>query len=80
MNINFIKLKQQNYEQKNLLVDSLLKRIKKNSLKEVIIATSETIEEEIDSTYDSVAIISSPMRSSFQEPDAEVQSNQPLST
>tara|TARA_X000001036_G_scaffold375056_1_gene363729 strand:- start:2712 stop:4202 length:1491 start_codon:yes stop_codon:yes gene_type:complete len=42
--------------------------------------TSETIEEEIDSTYDSVAIISSPMRSSFQEPDAEVQSNQPLST
>ena len=42
--------------------------------------TSETIEEEIDSTYDSVAIISSPMRSSFQEPDAEAQSNQPLST
>ena len=42
--------------------------------------TSETIEEEIDSTYDSVAIISSPMRSSFQEPDAEVQSNQSLST
>ena len=42
--------------------------------------TSETIEEEIDSTYDSVAIISSPMRSSFQEPGAEAQSNQPLST
>ena len=42
--------------------------------------TSDTMEEEIDSTYDSVAIISSPMRSSFQEPDAEAQSNQPLST
>ena len=42
--------------------------------------TSETIEEEIDSTYDSVAIISSPMRSSFQEPNTEAQSNQPLST
>ena len=42
--------------------------------------TSETIEEEIDSTYDSVAIISSPIRSSFQEPAAEAQSNQPLST
>ena len=33
----------QNYEQKNLLIDSLIKRIKKNSLKEVIIATSATI-------------------------------------
>ena len=42
--------------------------------------SSETIEEEIDSTYDSVAIISSPIRSSFQEPAAEAQSNQPLST
>ena len=34
----------ENYEQKNLLIDSLIKRIKKNSLKEVIIATSATIE------------------------------------
>ena len=34
----------ENYEQKNLLIDSLVKRIKKNNLKEVIIATSATIE------------------------------------
>ena len=32
------------YEQKNLLIDSLIKRIKKNNLKEVIIATSATVE------------------------------------
>ena len=41
----------QNYEQKNLLVDSLLKRIKKNSLKEVIIATSATIEGQTTAHY-----------------------------
>ena len=34
----------ENYEQKNLLIESLVKRIKKNNLKEVIIATSATIE------------------------------------
>ena len=33
----------ENYEQKNLLIDSLVKRVKKNSLKEVIIATSATL-------------------------------------
>ncbi len=32
------------FEQKNLLIDSLIKRIKKNNLKEVIIATSATVE------------------------------------
>tara|TARA_B100000965_G_scaffold71919_1_gene56780 strand:- start:775 stop:1380 length:606 start_codon:yes stop_codon:yes gene_type:complete len=41
----------QNYEQKNLLIDSLLKRIKKNSLKEVIIATSATIEGQTTAHY-----------------------------
>ena len=34
----------ENYEQKNLLIEALVKRIKKNNLKEVIIATSATIE------------------------------------
>ena len=34
----------ENYEQKNLLIDSLIKRIKKNNLKELIIETSETVE------------------------------------
>ena len=32
------------FNQKNLLIDSLVERIKKNSLKEVIIATSATVE------------------------------------
>ena len=32
------------YEKKNLLIDSLVKRVKKNNLKEVIIATSATVE------------------------------------
>ena len=41
----------ENYEQKNLLIDSLLKRIKKNSLKEVIIATSATIEGQTTAHY-----------------------------
>ncbi len=41
----------QNYEQKNLLIDSLVKRIKKNSLKEVIIATSATIEGQTTAHY-----------------------------
>ena len=41
----------QNYEQKNLLIDSLIKRIKKNSLKEVIIATSATIEGQTTAHY-----------------------------
>jgi len=41
----------ENYEQKNLLFDSLVKRIKKNSLKEVIIATSATIEGQTTAHY-----------------------------
>jgi|TARA_B110000438_G_scaffold242544_1_gene242144 recombination protein RecR len=41
----------ENYEQKNLLIDSLIKRIKKNSLKEVIIATSATIEGQTTAHY-----------------------------
>ena len=41
----------QNYEQKNLLIDSLVKRIKKNSLKEVFIATSATIEGQTTAHY-----------------------------
>ena len=41
----------ENYEHKNLLIDSLIKRIKKNSLKEVIIATSATIEGQTTAHY-----------------------------
>jgi|TARA_B110000902_G_C14002761_1_gene473324 recombination protein RecR len=41
----------ENYEQKNLLIDSLIKRIKRNSLKEVIIATSATIEGQTTAHY-----------------------------
>ena len=41
----------ENYEQKNLLIESLLNRIKKNSLKEVIIATSATIEGQTTAHY-----------------------------
>jgi len=41
----------QSYGQKNLLIDSLVKRIKKNSLKEVIIATSATIEGQTTAHY-----------------------------
>ena len=41
----------ENYDQKNLLIDSLLRRIKKNSLKEVIIATSATIEGQTTAHY-----------------------------
>ena len=41
----------QSYEQKNLLIDSLVKKIKKNSLKEVIIATSATIEGQTTAHY-----------------------------
>ena len=37
--------------QKNLLMESLFKRIKKNSLKEVIIATSATIEGQTTAHY-----------------------------
>tara|TARA_B100000287_G_scaffold210885_1_gene199079 strand:+ start:193 stop:801 length:609 start_codon:yes stop_codon:yes gene_type:complete len=39
------------YEQKNLLIDSLIKRIKKNNLKEVIIATSATVEGQTTAHY-----------------------------
>ena len=41
----------ENYEQKNLLIKSLIKRIKKNNLKEVIIATSATIEGQTTAHY-----------------------------
>ena len=41
----------EHYEQKNLLIDSLVKRIKKNNLKEVIIATSATIEGQTTAHY-----------------------------
>ena len=41
----------ENYEQKNLLIDSLVKRIKNNSLKEVIIATSATVEGQTTAHY-----------------------------
>jgi recombination protein RecR len=41
----------ENYEQKNLLIESLVKRISKNSLKEVIIATSATIEGQTTAHY-----------------------------
>ena len=39
------------YEQKNLLINSLVKRIKKNNLKEVIIATSATVEGQTTAHY-----------------------------
>ena len=41
----------ENYEQKNLLIDSLVKRIKNNNLKEVIIATSATVEGQTTAHY-----------------------------
>ena len=41
----------ENYEQKNLLIDSLVRRIKKNNLKEVIIATSATVEGQTTAHY-----------------------------
>ena len=40
-----------NFQQKILLIDSLIKRIKKNSLKEVIIATSATVEGQTTAHY-----------------------------
>ena len=41
----------ENYQQKNLLIDSLVKRVKKNNLKEVIIATSATVEGQTTAHY-----------------------------
>ena len=41
----------ENYEQKNLLIESLVRRIKKNNLKEVIIATSATVEGQTTAHY-----------------------------
>ena len=41
----------EHYEQKNLLIESLVARIKKNGLKEVIIATSATIEGQTTAHY-----------------------------
>ena len=46
----------ENYEQKNLLISSLINRIKKNSLKEVIIATSATVEGQTTAHYIEEAI------------------------
>ena len=40
-----------NFDQRNLLIDSLINRIKQNSLKEVIIATSATIEGQTTAHY-----------------------------
>ena len=41
----------ENYQQKNLLIESLVKWIKKNNLKEVIIATSATVEGQTTAYY-----------------------------
>tara|TARA_B100001248_G_scaffold142062_1_gene106668 strand:+ start:1586 stop:2191 length:606 start_codon:yes stop_codon:yes gene_type:complete len=40
-----------NYAQKNLLIESLIRRIEKNKLKEVIIATSATVEGQTTAHY-----------------------------
>tara|TARA_A100001011_G_C14239535_1_gene812599 strand:+ start:826 stop:1431 length:606 start_codon:yes stop_codon:yes gene_type:complete len=52
----------ENYEQKNLLIDSLVARVKKNSLKEVIIATSATIEGQTTAHYIEDAIKSNKIK------------------
>ena len=39
------------YEKKNLLIDSLVKSVKKNNLKEVLIATSATVEGQTTAHY-----------------------------
>ena len=52
----------ENYEQKNLLIESLVSRIKKNSLKEVIIATSATIEGQTTAHYIEDAIKSDKLK------------------
>ena len=41
----------ENFNQKNLLIDSLIKRIKNNKIKEVIIATSATVEGQTTAHY-----------------------------
>ena len=41
----------ENFQPKNLLIESLIKRIKKNNLKEVIIATSATVEGQTTAHY-----------------------------
>ena len=41
----------ENYDQKNLLIDSLVKRIKNSNIKEVIIATSATVEGQTTAHY-----------------------------
>ena len=41
----------ENRDQKNLLIESLVRRIKKNNLKEVIIATSATVEGQTTAHY-----------------------------
>ena len=41
----------ENFNQKNLLIDSLIKRIKNNKIKEVILATSATVEGQTTAHY-----------------------------
>ena len=41
----------ENYEKKNLLIESLVRRVKRNNLKEVIIATSATVEGQTTAHY-----------------------------
>ena len=41
----------ENFSQKNLLMESLIKRIKNNNIKEVIIATSATVEGQTTAHY-----------------------------
>ena len=41
----------ENFDKKNLLINSLVERVKKNSLKEVIIATSATVEGQTTAHY-----------------------------
>ncbi len=41
----------ENFNQRNLLIDSLIKRIKNNKIKEVIIATSATVEGQTTAHY-----------------------------
>jgi|TARA_B100001741_G_C16537209_1_gene592497 recombination protein RecR len=52
----------ENYDQKNLLIDSLVKRIKRNNLKEVIIATSATVEGQTTAHYIEDAIKSNKIK------------------
>tara|TARA_Y100001970_G_C13982424_1_gene723863 strand:+ start:242 stop:850 length:609 start_codon:yes stop_codon:yes gene_type:complete len=50
------------YDKKNLLIDSLIRRIKKNNLKEVIIATGATVEGQTTAHYIEDAIKNSKIK------------------